>query len=120
MTINERIERYKNLAAICADMDYADKKSVKAKNKAVDEMYEIVSSLTKDFGENGIREFEKLLNINENKTNVWASVHLLEKLTPSDDTKSQSLKIIYDISLGNSVEALGFRYWLKDWESKII
>lgn len=118
MTLNDTIERYKQLAEICMNTDYADKKSVRKHNQSVNKMDEIVNNMLENFGENGLIEFEKLLLVEENKTNIWASVHLLQKLNPHKTAEAEALKILRKISQGDDAEALGFQFWLKDWESK--
>ena len=118
MNLKDTIENYKHLTEVCAKTNYADKKSVKVHNQSVKMMNEIVNTLLEKFGGNGLMEFEKLLNVKENKTNVWVSVHLLEKLNPEKEAEKEALKIIREISKGNDKDALGFQYWLKNWEAK--
>ena len=118
MNLNDTIEKYKHLTEVCARTNYAEKNSVKKHNQSVKMMYEIVNSLLEKYGENGVVEFEKLLLVKENKTNVWASVHLLEKLNPEKEAEKEALKIIREISKGKDTDALGFQYWLKNWEAK--
>lgn len=118
MTLNDTIEEYKQLAEICANTEYAEKKSVRKHNQSVNRMYEIVNSLLENFGGSGLVEFEKLLLVKENRTNVWAAVHLLEKLSPSKMAEDEALKIIRKIAEGDNAEALGFQYWLEEWESR--
>ena len=120
MTLNDTIEKYKQLTEICMKTDYANKNSVKEHNQSVNKMYEIVNNLLEKFGGSGLVEFEKLLLVEENKTNVWASFLILEILNPNKEIEKEALKIIRKISEGNSAEALGCKYWLKNWEAKKI
>jgi hypothetical protein len=116
--IDNLIAEYKTLPAICSLTNYGDKKSVLANNKAVKRMYKIVKELNNRFGPEGTVHFQKLLDITEYRTNVWAAVHLLEKLTPDQIHIDKALSIIIKESQGDSTEALGFQYWLKQWNAK--
>jgi len=117
MTLDKLIDEYKTLPKICASTNYADKKSVKENNKAVDRMYEIVS-LVNDFGQEGTKMFSLLLDISDNKTNIWAATHLLEKL-PFDESKGRlALQIIEKVANGDDLTATGYQMWLKEYELK--
>ena len=118
MTLKELIDEYKTLPNICLQIDYSDKKSVSANNKAVDRMYQIVSILHLEFHQEGLEAFQKLLDINENEINIWAATHLLEKLNPDKINEDKALKIIEKIVLGSSIEARGYSYWIKAWKTK--
>ncbi len=114
MEIDNLIEEYRNLPKICAKIDYADKKSVKANNKAVSRMYKIVDLLNQD--SIGFARFKELLDINEYKTNLWVATHILEKMNPEKDTERKALNIIQDAAAGNDILALGYQTWLKNYK----
>lgn len=117
MNAVELIEEYKRLVRICFEIDYSNKKSVKENNKAVDRMYQIVI-LIKENGQQGITEFQKLLDISEFNTKTWAAIHTLEKLPIDKKTEAKALKIVKDYSKGDSVDAIGTQYWLNEWQRK--
>ena len=115
MTLDKLIDEYKTLPKICASTNYADKKSVKENNKAVERMYQIVS-LINDFGLEGTQIFKKLLNISDYDTNVWAATHLLEKLSFDKPTATLALQIIETVASGDDIRATGYKMWLKDYK----
>lgn len=119
MTLDKLIDEYKTLPKICASTNYADKKSVEANNKAVDRMYEIVS-LISGFGPEGTKIFSALLDIPDDKTNIWAATHLLEKLSFDEPTGRHALQIIEKVANGDDLIATGYRIWLKDYKQKNI
>lgn len=115
MEIDKLIVEYKEQAAICAKTDYADKKSVRQNNKAVDRMYAIVATIDRDFGPDGVAKFQVLLDIKENNIDLWTATHLLERLKVEKSTEQKALTIIETVAKGIGVEALGYQYWLKKW-----
>ena len=112
------IEEYKTLAAICASTDFDDKQSVGRNNEAVKRMYAIIESLNVSPEHEGVAEFTKLLDVEENKTNLWVATQLLERTSLDGETETKALNIIKKVAAGDSADALGFRYWLKDWNNK--
>lgn len=109
--IEKFITEYKEMAFICSQIDYSDKRSVRRNNKAVDRMYEIINIINTDFGEKGIVEFSKLLDIEIYRINIWAAVQMLEKFTVNKDTEEKALDIIKK----DAETSIGMEYWLKDY-----
>lgn len=118
MEIDKLIAEYKEQAAICAKTDYADKKSVRQNNKAVDRMYAIVTTIDRNFGPDGIVKFQELLDVKEYNIDLWSATHLLERLKVEKSIEEKALTIIETVAKGKGVEALGYQYWLKDWYEK--
>jgi hypothetical protein len=114
MELNELLEEYKQMATICNNIDYSNKKSVASNNRAVTRMYQIVEKIKTEFEENGIIEFAKLIDYKQDKTNLWASVHMLEKMTVEKEIEAKALKIIKE----EAKESLGMEYWLKNYLDK--
>lgn len=114
MTLNELIEEYRQMASICNNIDYSDKKSVKRNNRAVSRMYEIVHKLRKEFGNIGMAEFAKLIDVKQDRTDLWASVQMLEKMTVDKDIEAKALTIIKE----EAKQSLGMEYWLKSYYNK--
>ena len=112
------IEEYKMLTAICAATDYGDKSSVKKHNKSVDRMYEIVEAIGYKKTEETPEQFARLLNISDNKTNLWASIHILERIPIDSETEEKALDIIRTAAQGDSADAMGYQFWLNDWNGK--
>lgn len=77
MEIDKLIEEYKGQAVICAQTDYADKKSVRQNNRAVDRMYAVVTIIGTNFGLDGIVKFQELLGVKDNNTDLWTATQYL-------------------------------------------
>jgi len=112
------IQEYLELTKVCASTDYADKKSVRLHNKSVDRMYEIAEKIGYEQTTETIDDFTKLLEINENKTNVWAAVHIMERIPVDKKIEERALNIIKYQADGDSAEAMGFKIWLDDYKKK--
>ena len=120
MTIDNLKEKYIKLTKICAETDYAEKKSVRKHNSAVNEMYRIVRSIAENNDEIEINNFTELLNVTENRTNVWVAPQILTELNVDKQTEQKALEIIKKVADGGSdnAEAMGFKMWLKDYKAK--
>lgn len=112
------IQEYIDLTKICASTDYADKKSVRLHNKSVDKMYEIAEKIGYEQTTETIDDFSKLLDVTDNKTNVWAAVHILERIPTDKTIEEKALKIIKQQSDGDTAEAMGFKIWLDNYKRK--
>ena len=112
------IQEYIELTKTCASTDYGDKKSVKLHNKAVEKMYEIAEKIGYEQTTETIDDFAKLLEINEYKINVWAAVHILERIPADKSIEEKALKIIKQQADGDSAEAMGFKIWLDNYKRK--
>jgi len=112
------IQEYLELTKVCASTDYADKKSVKTHNKSVDRMYEIAESIGYEKTTETIDDFAKLLDINDNNTNVWTAVHIIERVPIDKKIEERALKIIKQQAEGNSADAMGFKIWLDNYKKK--
>lgn len=119
MELDDLLEKYIEQAKICFQVDYGDKNSVKAHNKAADKMQKIVGLIDHNYGEEGVKRFSDLLDITEYTTNVWAAVHVFNNLKADNDSRRKALQIIRNIAKGDDVNALGFQHWLKEREKEI-
>ena len=112
------IQEYTELTKICASTDYGDKKSVRLHNKSVDRMYEIAEKIGYEKTIETIDDFAKLLDVTDNKTNVWTAIHILERV-PADKTIEEiALKIIKQQADGDSADAMGYKIWLDNYKKK--
>ena len=93
-------------------------KSVKANNISVKRMYEIAEVIGKGKSNKLIIEFIKLLDIKENRTNIWAATHLLELIPTDKKIERKALDVIENIAQGTTSEAMGYRMWLKEIKLK--
>lgn len=112
------IQEYLELTKICASTDYGDKKSVRLHNKSVDRMYEIAEKIGYEQTTETIDDFANLLDITDNKTNVWTAVHILERVPADKTIEAKALKIITKQADGDSVDAMGFKIWLDNYKKK--
>jgi len=104
------IHEYIELTKTCASTDYGDKKSVKLHNKSVDKMYEIAEKIGYEQTAKTIDDFAKLLEIHENKTNVWVAVHILERIPANKTIEEKALRIIKQQADGDTAKAMGLKY----------
>ena len=88
--------------------------SVRSNNDAVDRMYKIVNRLKSDFGIEGQDSFKQLLDMEENRTDLWAAVHMLEKMSVDIEAEKKALEIIEE----EAKDSMGMTYWLKAWREK--
>jgi len=112
------IQEYIGLTKTCSSTDYGNKKSVRLHNKSVDRMYEIAEKIGYEQTTETIDDFAKLLDIIDNKTNVWAAVHLLERIPSDRTTEEKALQIIKKQADSDTAEAIGFRIWLDNYKRK--
>jgi hypothetical protein len=112
MTLTELIDEYKQMAAICNQVDYDDKQSVRRNNKAVKRMYQIVEKIKTSFGDEGVKEFIRLIDIRQNRVDLWAAIQMLEKMQVDKETEKKALTIISE----EAKESLGYQYWLKSYK----
>ncbi len=115
MSINELINNYQIQTKICANTDFENKSSVKANNKAVSTMYHIIDLLIKNNNGDDFIQFYSLLNEKENGTNLWVSIHLLEKIKLPKNIEIKALSIINKEIKENEDSSYGLKLWLKDW-----
>ncbi|MDY2588508.1 hypothetical protein [Winogradskyella aquimaris] len=118
MNIESLKEKYLKLTKICAETDYADKKSVRKNNSAVNEMYKIVELISENDNGIEIQKFAELLTVKENRTNLWVATHMLEKLNVDNKTEQQALKILKKVASGNGTDAIGYKSWLNNYKLK--
>jgi hypothetical protein len=116
--IKNLIEEYKTLTANCANTDYSDKLSVKKHNITVKRMYEIIDSIRGEKTNETIVEFKGLLDLTLNKTNLWAAIHLLERITLDTDLENKAIKIVEAAAKRNDNEAIGYQIWINEWKEK--
>jgi hypothetical protein len=114
MTLNELIDEYKQMVSICHHIDYADKKTIKSNNNAVTKMYQIIDKIKTEFGANGVSEFSKLIEIKQDRVDLWASIQMLEKMTIDKVTEEKALAIIKE----EAKDSLGHQYWLKTYQDE--
>ena len=112
MTLIELIDEYRHLTSICNSIDYSDKKSVKLNNNSVTRMYQIIDKIKTAFGDNGVTEFAKLIDIKQDRTDIWASVQMLEKMPVDKIVEAKALTIIKQ----EAKHSLGMEYWLKNYQ----
>ena len=118
MTADELVEEYKGMIRNCYQIDYGDKKTVKKNNDSVTKMYQIIETINREFGTEGILKLKPLLDIVDFQTDLWTATHLLEKATLDKETEKKALSINEKVAAGDDALALGYQYWMKDWGLK--
>lgn len=113
--LEQLITEYLANQELHAAVDFGNKSSVKAGNKAADRMRNIAAEL-REATESTTR-FEALLDHPNPMVRKWVAHHLLELMEPSKSAVERSLSIIEQASLGDSAEALGERMWLASWNA---
>lgn len=113
--MKEIIKRYIALAEICFNTDYADKKQVKKHNKSVDKMYEIVRQIENSQDMRTKNAFIQLLNLQDYRTDLWVSIHLLECMSVEDFIKEKALSVIKDYIKKDDENRAGLEFWLNDY-----
>ena len=119
MNIEKLKLEYLKLTSICAETNFSDKNSVRKNNIAVQKMYGIMTELSESNDQNEILIFSKLLGVKENRTNSWIAIQLLEKLKVDKNTEKQCLEVIESVISENTRDAIGFKIWLDEYNSKI-
>lgn len=114
MTIEELINEYKQMTYVCSLIDYADMETVEWNNQAVSRMYEIIELIRNRKEKDEILEFSNLLDIKENRTDIWVAVQILELLEVDNDTEEKALRIIKK----DAETSTGMKYWLEDYSRK--
>lgn len=82
-------------------------------------MYKIVDTIVSDFDSSSTKEFSLLLDTRENETNIWAAIHLLEKMKTNPATEEKALMIIKNAMERNYIRGLGCWLWLGEWKNKV-
>ncbi len=120
---NELIREYINCATVCANVDYADRVSVRNNNKAVDRMRAIVDEITSTDSPL-LSDLLALLDSDDNDVaSGWIAHHLVEmaNLNSADIRKCFS-KVEEMIETADKcldgATALGERMWLEEWRKK--
>jgi hypothetical protein len=109
------IQEYMELTKICAITDYESEKSVAQHNKSVGRMYEIVEKIGNKQSTETIEDYAKLLDITDNKTNIWTAIHILERVS-DNIIKEKALKIIKKQANEDSADSMGFKMWLDNYK----
>ena len=117
MNIDNLKEKYIKQTKICSETDYKDKNSIRKNNSAVNEMYKIIELISEKNDKLEIKKFTELLNIKENRTNIWTATHILEKMNVDKKTEQLALEIIKKVANENGIDSLGYQSWLNNYKS---
>lgn len=108
-------EEYIKCAEICAQIDYSDKKSVRANNRAVDKMYRLVER-AKFEGPESIAGLIDLLD--HSLAGSWIAHQLVERVNFDIEIAKKCFEIIEPLAHGESANALGETWWLAENRKK--
>ncbi len=109
------LEEYRRCVAICAAIDYADDLSVRANNRAVDRMYEIVREAA-EAGPDAICRLAALLD--EPDPGKYLAHQLVETVELAKETEAKCFSIIEQLAKGNGLDVMGEQMWLKKWKAR--
>lgn len=112
------IKEYIELAKICASTDYGDKIAVRLHNESAKRMYEIAERIGYENASETNSDFAKLLDITDNKANVWAAIHILEHIPANKTVEEKALKIIQKHAEGDSIESMGLKIWIDNFTKR--
>jgi len=104
--VPSRLDRYRELAAICARTGYQSAKSVRKHNNAADEMRRIASE------PGAANELAELLT--DPAARCWLAYQLIELGDPAPAIRDQCLSIIRNEASKDGPDALGAQIWLQD------
>jgi hypothetical protein len=103
-----RVDRFRKYAAVCATTAYGSGASVRRHNAAAQQMRQLVM-------EPGAAE-ELVPLLDEADAGQWLAFALLELSQPLDAVREKCLAIIRSLAAGSGADALGARYWLRDFK----
>jgi hypothetical protein len=111
MQIDKVINEYKICAEICSNIDYSDKISITANNKAVTKMYKLLNDIKIKSPE----KIDKLYHLLDDQIcSKWFAHQLLELFIVDKKIEKKAIKIIKNLSKND----LGEKYWLKKYKKK--
>lgn len=114
-TYEKLIDEYKECAHVHYNIDYADENSVICGNNAVKTMIDIAKSINNMYPEK-IEEFSFLLFNDKDEIDIWVAHHILEYMNYTSAMEHKALSIIKKYARKNTIEGLGNRMWLKEWQ----
>ena len=114
--IQALIDEYRAQAAIHSAIDYGQKASIRAGNRAAARMRSIAQKLT-TLGNQAVAAFGRLLESHEPGVAIWAAHHLLEHMAPKPSLAESALNLIQRRAWGAGPDALGERVWLSEWKA---
>lgn len=116
--MTDLLGRFKELARIHADTDYADMRSVEQGNSAVHEMIDISRRVSQSGAEAGAA-FATLLDEPAHKVQLWAAHSILERMSYDEVVRNRALEVVRQYAGGEGVDSLGERMWLKEREANL-
>lgn len=117
VTYEELIDKYLECVLIHSKIDYADMKSVRRGNRAVDSMMKIVETI-RDKHPDRVPDFANLLSVGEYKTSGWVAHHIVRYFEGSPDLVNRAISVIEEYATKDTVEGLGNRMWLEAWRKE--
>lgn len=108
------IDKYIEKFQITQLTDYAETKSVKKHNRAMDACREIASQIQSDFPELK-EEFYNLLDSDIPELSILVAHHMIEVMKYDNDHKAKALRTIYNKTKEDSVDGFGNKLWLKNY-----
>lgn len=108
------IDKYIEKFRITQSTDYAETKSVKKHNRAMDACRKIASQIQSDFPE--LKEdFYSLLDSDIPELSILVAHHMIEVMKYDNNHKAKALRTIYNKTKEDSVDGFGNKLWLKNY-----
>lgn len=108
---------YLTLATRCQSVDYGNPASVRQYNDGSDRMRKLVQD-AEAIGQTAVQSLLPLLK--DPIAAPWLAHHLVELTTIDSEIRNECIMLVQDLvakleQQGNSADAMGERYWLKEW-----
>lgn len=111
------VDEYKKCLEQISVVDYGNKNSVKKANRTVGRMIQISKDISAKWPER-INDFADLMNSNKFRIDGWVAHHLLENMKYTPELEARAIEVITRYSEEDTVEGLGNRMWLSQWNEK--
>ena len=109
---NDDVAQYRRCVDVTARVDYGDMRTVRANNRAVGQMYDIVERANRDAPM--LAQLVDLLQ--DPQCARWLAHQLVERASISQEVERQCFQIVE--ALARDDQELGEKMWLSEWRAK--
>ncbi len=116
--MGDLVEKYIELIVAMNDIDYGSKICVAKNNSNANKIRKIATDIDMKYPE--LKEkFFLLINHNKNEIKLYAAHHILEVMNYDRYKQEKALEVIKQKAKEDSVDGLGNRMWLEQWQQKL-